>query len=209
MKKSLIVASILLAGSTLFAGDIKPFVGIDLSNVEIDYTKEIHNAMNNVDSTLILPLNESIKDTAVGFKLGAIILNKHRSYISYIKYSSEDGSAINTLFNYDYLFKSNEYMTPYIGIHAGRSEIEVELYDDFKISQSGTAYGIQGGIIYNATANIDLEIGVSYTMIDADIIKSPTTNASFNNGKIIFNNVQVTSEVENASRAFVGLNYKF
>ena len=210
MKKSLIVAGILLAGSTLVAGDTKPFIGVDISNAEADYTNKINGTITyDGDSLSNLSVDGTAKDTAIGFKAGATLDNKHRVYLSYGKYSDDDGKLTNTLLNYDYLFKSdNAKITPFIGVHAGQSKIEVDLDDDYTISKTGTAYGLQGGLIYHATTNVDLEIGVSYTMIDAEA-KSATVNASLYNGDLTLTNVQITTEVENASRAFVGLNYKF
>ena len=210
MKKSLIVAGILLVGSTLVAGDVKPFIGIDLSRAEADYTSKLNGTVIYYGNSFSnLSVDGTAKDTAFGFKAGAIIDNKHRGYISYGKYSGDDGKLTNILLNYDYLFKSgNDKITPYIGLHAGQSKIEVNLDDDYEISKTGVAYGLQGGLIYHATTNVDLEIGVSYTMIDAEA-KSATVNASLYNGNLTLTNVQITSEVENASRAFIGLNYKF
>ena len=206
MKKSLVVAGLLLAGSSLMA-DIQPFVGIDLNKVDADVSTKLNGTVTYYGNSVSnLTIDESAKDTAVSGKIGVIIDNSHRTYLSYGKYSDDGGKLTNSLLNYDYLFKtSNEKYRPFVGIHIGQAKYE---NDNFEISKTGTAYGFQGGIIYDINNNVSLELGASYTTFNAEA-KTPTLNASLYNGNLTLSNVNITSEVENASRISIGLNYKF
>lgn len=207
MKKSILAAALLLAGSAVIALDTQVFVGVDATSAKVD-TKIGFTGTATIDgvdySNLSATTDDS--DTSFGIKTGVILDKTHRIYAYYTQLEP-NMSGIETeldilTLNYEYLFGTNDNdMNVYIGAHIGQSDYEAIGFDD-----SSLMYGIQVGLLYNINKNIELEVGISYSEMDS----KPTTPAvSGTYGNVVLTNASAYLELENMTRGYIGLNYKF
>lgn len=67
-------------------------------------------------------------------------------------------------------------------------------------------YGVQAGVMYGITDNIELELGISYSMMDAEPQTAPLTQTQGNTQLI---NARLFAELEDMTRAYLGVNLKF
>ena len=101
---------------------------------------------------------------------------------------------------YDYLIPVNNESRVYVGAHLGSTSFKGKKNLD-GVDDTGFAYGLQTGYIYDITKNIEFEFGLNYTKHDLD--KTGTMRA--NNG----NPVSVKLEMKDSISTFAGINYKF
>ncbi len=146
MKKSLILAVLLLAGINAMADKVS-FIGTNYSN-------------SKTTSTEI-----SERDTYMAIKLG-MLDGANRYYIQY----SKDSGYTSITYNHDYLFYSYSLITPYIGVHIGGAEWKL----DKNNKDTGSEYGVQCGIIVDLSMNLTCEIGARYTKANAGFVHHPT-----------------------------------
>lgn len=193
MKKSLILASCLLASSSVMAMDLEYFLGAGAERGSIDLKK----SSNGTDEG-----NERGKDMSPLLKMGAIIDNKHRISLSYNKLSKDisdeytDGQMDkkSILCSYDYLIPMGNNFKLYTGVHAGDTKVSVE-YDGDKTSFSGLAYGAQIGTLYDITKNVEFELALGYTKYNVDKAEEP--------GRWF------KMELDKSTSMYAGINYKF
>ena len=198
MKKTLVMASLVAASTSMMAMDLEYFLGAGAERMNADFkiSSQIDSEMNG---------SGSMKDTALKLKAGVILDKTHRISISHVKHSEDRLDATSILGNYDYLIPMNEQFRLYAGLHLGNTKVEVE--DGFEdindnISFSGLAYGTQIGAIYDITKNIEFELGLSYTKFNVERAESEitTTSGTHSWAKI---------ELEDSTSMFAGINYKF
>ena len=198
MKKSLIVASLLLVGSSaLVAGDMDNswFVGGEFGaqNIKVKDSGEI----------LGVPFSE--KDT-VNATYEAIKFGKYFEYgrvsASLSKQNEKDDLSSYSLgLGYDYMFKNKSEFTPFLGLNASYTKAKI---DDAELALMGVDkpkgfnYGVQAGIVYAASKNVELEMGARYMISNVKDTFSSTAPA-----------VSLKIESENIIQYYVGLNYKF
>lgn len=198
MKKSLVMASLVVASTSMMAMDLEYFLGAGAERIDANFkSSSIINIEANGES--------SIKDTALLLKGGVILDKTHRISLSHAKFSKDIVDVTNIMGNYDYLIPMNEQFRLYAGLHLGNTKVEVE--DGFEdinnnISFSGLAYGTQIGAIYDITKNIEFELGLSYTKFNVERAESEitTTSGTYSWAKI---------ELEDSTSMFAGINYKF
>lgn len=194
MKKSLVMASLVVASTSMMAMDLEYFLGAGAERMNADFklSSQIDSEMNG---------SPSMKDTALKLKAGVILDKTHRISISHVKHSDDGLDATSILGNYDYLIPMNEQFRLYAGLHLGNTKVEVDGLDN-NISFSGLAYGAQMGAIYDITKNIEFEAGFAYTKYNVDRGESITQTATWTNhwAKI---------ELEDSTTMFAGINYKF
>lgn len=208
--KKIVIAILLFATMQLFALDVKPFVGIDISEFKLDYNRQqIGTEATIVGNTGIVQqisetASKDYSDTIVGIKTGVIIENTHRIYIYYSDFQVNDeiyDMSVNIAsLNYDYLFKDENNFTPYIGIHLGQNKLEMQNKDD-----SGLIYGIQLGVLYKIHTNFEFELSGAYSMLDTkvNLDEHTITEAAYS-----FNG-SASSELKNITRLSFGFNIKF
>jgi len=179
MKK--IVLSVIFMVSSLLAVNIEPFVGLDIGVSNGSFQANTPSGNVNIDGD-----SESL-----GFKIGAILNEKHRIYLSFSEFSPEHDLEYGlAAINYDYLIPVKSFFILMVGAHIGYGESSFFLgYED----QSEVNYGLQFGVLKDITENISLELGYKYTFIDNEGSK-PT------GGTLI---------QEDISTASFGINYKF
>jgi hypothetical protein len=61
-------------------------------------------------------------------------------------------------------------------------------------------------LLYSINKNIELEVGVSYSDMDSKPT-TPTVSGTYTN--VVLTNASAFLELENMTRAYIGLNYKF
>ena len=192
MKKSLVMATLVAASTSMMAMDLQYFLGAGVERGDMNgkYSLNVSNGYSE---------NDSISDDAsdLKLKLGMILNKTHRISLSHINYGIDDGGDFRIILgNYDYLIPVNENFRFLAGLHLGHANYETD--DDFKMS--GLAYGAQVGAIYDITKNIEFELGLAFTKYNVD--KST-------NGTILGLDYTEKVELEDSTSMFAGINYKF
>ena len=204
MKKSLLSISLIVAlGATSAMGtETQWFVGADMSSVKAKSTLGFTGtATINGTSYSNLSATSDESDTGFGIKVGAVMNKNHRMYLNYTTTSFEFTDLTTYAANYDYLFDTNSKVTPYLGANVGIANIEA-----LGLSDQSVGYGVQAGILYPISDNLEFELGLSYSTTDAKIT-TPTVSASY--GNITLTNASAYLEADSMIKASVGLNYKF
>lgn len=184
MKKSLVLAGLVVASTSMMAMDTQYFIGAGAEKTNIDTKSSISDGWSE---------KGEFKDTGLLFKTGAILNKTHRISLSYTDFSKE-GTDITSIFgNYDYLVPLNNEFRLYAGVHAGDTKVQVEDTGD-KVSFSGLAYGMQIGAIYDITKNVEFELGLGYTKYNVDRAED---------------DIWVKLELDKSTSMFAGINYKF
>ena len=196
MKKSLVLASLVVASTSMMAMDLQYFLGAGANRVDNDSKTTV-----NVPSVGISDSSsDSFKDTGLALKTGVILDKKHRVSIVYSDYSKNDIDATTITGNYDYLIPMNNEFRLYTGVHLGDTTMKMNDVDLGSIKASGLVYGAQVGAIYDITKNIEFELGLAYSKYNVDKSFSGTIRGVDYNGKI---------ELEDSTSMFAGINYKF
>ncbi len=206
MKKSLIVASLLLVGSSaLVAADMDNswFVGGEFGAMNID-TKVKGSAVIPAESINISAEEKvTTKATYEALKIGKYF-EYGRVYGSLAKQNEKDDFSSYTLgVGYDYMFKNKSDFTPFLGVNASytKAKIDGELYDVLSLDKpKGFNYGVEAGFVYVMSKNLELEMGVRYMKSNID------ESFSFSDGT---NSANIKIEAENITQYYLGLNYKF
>ena len=206
MKVSLIVASLLLVGSSALVAaemDNSWFVGGEFGAMNID-TKVKGSAVIPAESINISAEEKvTTKATYEALKVGKYF-EYGRVYGTLGKQNKKDDFSSYSLgAGYDYMFKNKSDFTPFLGINASytKAKIDDEVIKILSLDKpTGFNYGIEAGFVYAATKNVELEMGIRYmkSNIDDSFSISDGTNSA---------NIKV--EAENITQYYVGLNYKF
>jgi hypothetical protein len=197
MKKSLVLASLLLVGSSAMASDY--FVGANIVNAESSAT--LSGTATYDGASYSGSISDSGRDTNINIKIGLNNID-NRIYIQTGKlYDDSNISYTSTTINYDkFLEKTSSGFTPFIGAHIGNGKFEILGY-----SQTGTEYGIQTGLLKTLeNKKFQFEAGIRYTVASA---KFTANESGTINGKTY--TVNGTIEADDATALYVGLNYKF
>ncbi len=125
MKKSLVLASLVVASTSMMAMDLQYFLGADANRVDVDSKTTV-----NVPSVGISDSSsDSFKDTGLALKTGVILDKKHRISIAYSDYSKDDIDATSITGNYDYLIPMNNEFRLYTGLHLGDTTMKMNDVD--------------------------------------------------------------------------------
>ena len=193
MKKTIVMASLVAASTSMMAMDLQYFLGAGVERGDVDFKSTV-----NIPSAGYSE-NESFSNDATDLKLklGVILDKTHRISLSHVNYGIEDGGDFRIILgNYDYLIPVNEDFRFLAGVHLGNANYETN--DDFKMS--GLAYGVQVGAIYDITKNVEFELGLAYSKYNVDKTINWTDSGVNYNAKI---------ELEDSTSMFAGINYKF
>lgn len=198
MKKSLIVASLLLVGSSALVAaemDNSWFVGGEFGAQKIK-TKA---------TSTILGVTDNEKDTTnatyEGIKVGKYF-EYGRVYGTLSKQNEKDNlSSMSLGLGYDYMFKNKSEFTPFLGLNLSYAKSKFDDADAALLGvdkPKGFNYGAEAGIVYAASKNIELELGARYMISNVEDKFSSTVPA-----------LSLKIESENVIQYYVGLNYKF
>ena len=120
-------------------------------------------------------------------KAGVILDKTHRISLSYVGYNDNGGDLDLTELNYDYIIPLKDKYSLLAGVHLGKAD-----YIEAGFDMDGLVYGVQTGVLYDITSNVQAEVGVAYSQYNVD--------------KTISN---VKVEFDDSTSLYVGLNYKF
>lgn len=194
--KKIVMASILLASSSLVAGEY--FVGANLSSV--DMGAKISGTASYNGTTVSGSASDSDRDTGFNIKVGKLV-DGGRIYLQTGKLY-DDGilEYTSTTLNYDKFFtKTSNGFTPFLGAHIGSGSFDILGY-----SETGTEYGIQAGMLKDIDNKMQVEFGLRHTFTSAKF----TANES---GTYAGNSYSVNGELssDDGTGFYVGMNYKF
>lgn len=197
MKKSLVMASLVVASTSMIAMDLQYFLGAGVERANANFKADVNAPAIGYSETF----KEDDNDTALKLKLGAILDKTHRISLSHSKFGGEDIDVTVILGNYDYLIPINNEFRLYTGLHIGNGEYKETNIDIIGTAKmSGLAYGAQVGAIYDITKNIEFELGLAYTKYNVDKTINWVDTGVDVSGKF---------EIEDSTSMFAGLNYKF
>ena len=197
MKKSLVMASLVVASTSMMAMDLQYFLGAGAERANANFKADVNAPSIGYSETF----KEDDNDIALKLKLGVILDKTHRISLSHSKFGGEDTDVTVILGNYDYLIPINNEFRLYTGVHAGNAEYKETNIDIIGTAKmSGLAYGAQVGAIYDITKNIEFELGLAYTKYNVDkTINWVDTGVD----------VSAKFEIEDSTSMFAGINYKF
>ncbi len=215
MKKSLLIASLLLASSSVMANDF--FVGANIAsaNSTIKGTLGLTSGSATVDGTTYsagdsISVSDSDRDANINFKFG-IINTEGRYYVKTGDIYDVDGiSYKSTTLNYDKFVGSTiNGFKPYVGAHIGKGKLDILGYNN-----TGTEYGIQVGALKQIDNNLAFELGLRHSRSNAKLTDS--TAATTESGTLGSSSYSLTNaileasvEAEKMTSLYLGLNYKF
>lgn len=184
MKKSIVVASLVLASSCLVAQDsMKDWaIGFEVGGLKSDAKNYVNNVASDADistSFEAIKIGKYFDYGRLGASLG--IMNEDKG---------TDGYFIGA--SYDYMFYNSSKLTPFLGVTASYGWNEA----NYDIKHNGFMYGLEAGTIYNISDKIELETGLRYLKSNVDGSKN-----------ILGNDVKV--EVDSVVQYYIGVNYKF
>jgi len=184
MKKSLIVASLLLVGgSALVAAEGSGwYTGIEAGNTKMDFSMSALGVSSSGDTD----------GSSATLKVGYYFDANQRASTWYHKIKKADGvdKAEAYGLNYDYLFGTSAFK-PFLGAVVG-----YQSYKEAELKLNGLVYGAQAGLNYAMTSNLSAEIGYRYLISNAD-------------DNIVVLGIPVKVEADKIKTWYVGLNYKF
>ena len=207
MKKSLIVASLLMLGtsSALIAAETgnEWFVGGEFGGMSM-HTKTSGSAtIPSLGIDTSGTYKETINSTYEGIKVGKYFeFGRVYGNLAY-QNKKDDLSSYTFGLGYDYLIKNKSDFTPFIGLNASYSKAKWDLDEAKQLSldkPKGFNYGPEAGLLYSLTKNTELEIGVRYLISDVK------DTFSINNGT---DKAEIKLEAEKVIQYYVGVNYKF
>ena len=206
MKKSLIVAGMLLVGTSVMAQELndsgKWFAGIGMFNGSGTETA----AAPVSGSTISVSAEADYDASSVPVTIGYVDKRNNRLKLSYSKIDVDwdDGdsdSATGFDFNYDFTLESikSESLLPYIGIGIGfyNADNTAQYYVDGE-DLKGVSSNLSLGLLYSINSNVEIEAAYSIKHIkwqDTSVYSGSTR-------------IDVSME-EDISGLYAGINYKF
>ncbi|ADG93065.1 conserved hypothetical protein [Arcobacter nitrofigilis DSM 7299] len=181
MNKTLVLGSLLALSTSVMAMDVDYFVGAGAERGNLKANASVVNEK----------FSGEFKDTAFKVKAGVILNKNHRVSLSYAGYSKDSEDLDLTELNYDYIIPLENKFSILAGVHVGYAKYE---FPDFKAD--GLDYGLQTGLLYDITSNIQVEAGVAYTKYDVD-----------GNGN--YSGVDFSVDLNHSTAFYLGFNYKF
>ena len=152
IKKSLIVASLLLATSSVLADNT--FIGLDLGKSKGTATVSYQGYSKT---------SSGDKTSSFSLKAGKIY-SDHRIYGKYTDVDEDDGSSTALTGHYDKFLSTDGKVKPFIGGAFGYVSIKA---DDNSYDISGLTYGITLGAVAEITKQASIEIGYDYMLSSA------------------------------------------
>ncbi len=213
MNKSIVLASLILANASLMATETKWFVGLDMSKVKSSVKEKVsgtvavtYNGAAYLNASGTLEDTTNVDDSAPGIKVGMILNDVNRISLHYTKYDFDYNSELTKyMLSYDYLFSPISGFSPYLGAHLAQAKLNA--YDGFA-KDSGQIYGVQAGILYGITSNLEFEAGIALSQTNIN----PTLglSATYTSGPWTATGTgQYTMDINNMTTMFAGFNYKF
>lgn len=144
-----------MMASSVYAVDMssnKRFLGVEAGLMQAQGDTLVQNALKG-------------SDTSFGVRLGVQSM-VWRTMLSYSVYdnTSDDQNVEKTFLSLDYYFNNDgeevsASINPYIGVNVGYTN-----YESFLIDDSGMLYGVQGGVTFNLSESIDVDLGARFAL---------------------------------------------
>lgn len=184
MKKSLLLTSVLLIGSTsLMAAKVgEQGIGIEVGALKSNAESSTNGVVSDGDlstSYEALRYGKYYDFGRIGASVG--IMNEDQG---------TDGKFVGL--SYDYMFYNDSKRVPFIGASVGYSWNEA----NYDIEHNGFTYGVEAGVVYELSKEVDLEVGARYSKTNID------------GSKTISGNV-VNIEVDSTMQYYFAVGYKF
>lgn len=144
--------------------------------------------------------SESESDTLFYVRGGVVFNNDIRAYATFSKVGYDYLDQITLSASADKLFPVNNEMSFYAGGTLGYTSFDP---DDFG-KESGLLAGVQGGVFYQATPAIGVDLGVSYSITTAEL----EYKESYTVGRKTYTDEGKT-EFDSVLAFKVGVDYKF
>lgn len=184
MKKEILLASMMLMASTsaMAAKVGEQGIGLEVGVLKSDATSSVNGVKYDGDLSTTyeaLRYGKYYDFGRVGVLAG--IMNKDKG---------TDGKFIGA--NYDYMFYNDSKLVPYVGASVGYSWNEA----NYNIKHDGFTYGVEAGVVYELSKELDLELGARYLKTNID-------------GSEVVSGANVTVDVDSTTQYYVSLGYKF
>jgi len=197
MKKSFVLASLLLVGSTgVMAANIgETVIGVEFGAMHTSSTGTATNLTTNVSGSATSSDNTTYEALKFGKYFGF-----GRVGAMFGHGNSKDGVSSNYLgVSYDYMFYNQGKFTPFVGASLSYAKATAT-GDGFMVDETGFNYGGELGVIYDIAKNIELELGARFL----------ASNMSGNDTQTISGNpIKVNIDIDNIQQYYFGVNYKF
>jgi opacity protein-like surface antigen len=174
MNKTLVLSSLLALSTSVMAMDVTYFIGAGA---------ERGSVKTKADTATVT----KFEDTGLKLKAGAIFNKNQRLSLSYVTFNKDGGNLDLTELSYDYLIPLKNKFSVLAGVHAGYAK-----YKASPLDMKGYDYGLQTGLLYDITSNIQLETSIAYSKYNVD---DTVNNIKF--------------ELDHSTAFYLGFNYKF
>lgn len=146
--KKIVLAGLIAASTAVMATEYSPFVGGEWITTELELDSGVKTG----------------HEVAWGVRAG-LAADNHRVYINYGQGETGSGVDVSGMgINLDGVtapYKFTDYLATrfFVGGHIGSTEYD-DTYD--------LAYGVQGGVLFDFTANLSLEAGARYSFSEVN-----------------------------------------
>lgn len=186
--KKLLALSVALAVSAPAFADEGFFVGVGIGNAKLSYDYD--------DSFFEEKGSDSESDTAIYLRGGKLLRDDVRAYVDLTKVDYDGLDQLSITASADKLFPVADQFSLYAGGSLGYVNLDLEEAS----KESGILYGVQGGAIFSANENIDIDFGLSYLFTTAEFKESENYMGVTYTNKVEFTDL-VTFKV--------GVGYRF
>lgn len=194
MKKSLLLASLLMLSSTvLLANDAKKwFIGGEFGGMDIGAEKESGSLTEK-------EISKNTQATYEAIKFGKYH-NNGRFYGFYGHQNTKD-DITSDMFGagFDYIFKDFGEIMPFVGLQASYVKSKIDNTDLKTLgidSLSGINLGINTGMIFPVMDSVEIEVGLR--LLELELQNSVTKGTT-----------QYEIELDGGTQYYLGVNYKF
>ncbi|MBL0687073.1 MAG: hypothetical protein JJV94_04515 [Sulfurospirillum sp.] len=194
MKKSLLLASLLMLSSTvLLANDAKKwFIGGEFGGMDIGAEKESGSLTEK-------EISKNTQATYEAIKFGKYH-NNGRFYGFYGHQNTKD-DITSDMFGagFDYIFKDFGEIMPFVGLQASYVKSKIDNTDLKTLgidSLSGINLGINTGMIFPVMDSVEIEVGLR--LLELELQNSVTKGTT-----------QHEIELDGGTQYYLGVNYKF
>ncbi|MBL0702497.1 MAG: hypothetical protein JJV95_00755 [Sulfurospirillum sp.] len=199
MKKSLLLASLLMLSSTvLLANDAKKwFIGGEFGGMDIGTEKSSETHQNPFPNERDISKNTQATYEAIKF---GKYHNNGRFYGFYGHQNTKD-DITSDMFGagFDYIFKDFGEIMPFVGLQASYVKSKIDNTDLKTLgidSLSGINLGINTGMIFPVMDSVEIEVGLR--LLELELQNSVTKGTT-----------QYEVELDGGTQYYLGVNYKF
>lgn len=184
MKKSILLAAILLIGSTnVMAAKVgEQGIGIELGLLKSDAESRVNGVTYDADLDTTyeaLRYGKYYDFGRIGASVG--IMNEDQG---------TDGKFVGL--SYDYMFYNDSQIVPFVGASLAYSWNEA----NYDIEHNGFLYGVEAGVVYELSKELDLEVGARYSKSSVD-------------GSKTISGAVVNIEADSTMQYYFAVGYKF